>query len=479
MWNISSPSAHISTAEVGHIALSANLGPKRRALGALGDTEITDLNPPVRAGIIHLRLKIAAGRKPAPSYRRILAYLLDSPELAFRRPGQAPLQPDASKAAAAKLLLPIPRLINAGRPPMAGLVGDLINSVLSCTAGEEACRQLEVTDKVGNSLVFQVLLICCIKFIVQTCENYRAADAEVAERVAIVENTWTRARIQVDFIEPLGPILDAEHRRVLEDIIGILVTKLSSAVRKLDSVLSNQENGAGRELRLGWFRFSRGVRRGKYAFVKNSLDKVIQDMEEWQRRFDPSWFLIMRIANPIIDQKLTRQHQRVSQESQAGPFPAEHLASSSSSQQQPDQHNQSFTLATRLQTAPSPLSLADGLRTAFRPDGPHRSVFLPRTDLDFLPIPYCNARAACRRGSSDRWFLVDRLTCQPMVDVNVMESNIRTLAQKLTHADPLTFNLFQCKGVMHITNPSRPSYILAFDLVFFLPDGMEIPQSLR
>ncbi|KAM0346565.1 hypothetical protein ACHAPY_011612 [Fusarium culmorum] len=60
-----------------------------------------------------------------------------------------------------------------------------------------------------------------------------------------------------------------------------------------------------------------------------------------------------------------------------------------------------------------------------------------------------------------------------------MTRDVRTLAQKLTHADPQTFNLFQCKGAMRITDPSRPSHIRAFDLVFFLPDGMEIPQSLR
>ncbi|KAJ4152237.1 hypothetical protein NW765_017746 [Fusarium oxysporum] len=318
----------------------------------------------------------------------------------------------------------------------------------------------------------------CIAFIVQTCDTYGAARAEVVERIAIVENAWTRTRIQFKFIEPLGPILDAEHHRVLEDVIGILAAKLSSAVRKLESVLPKQKNGADVELRPGWFHFSMGVRRGKYVFLKDSLDEVIQDMEEWQRRFDPSWFLIMRMANPIIDQQLTMQYQGDSQGPPVSRSPAQRPAPSPPSQQQHDRHNQSFTLATRLQTAPSPLSLADGLRTALRPDGPHRSVFLPRIDLDFLPIPYCNAKAA-RRISSDRWFLVDRLTCRPTVDVNVMTRDVRALAQKLTHADPLTFNLFQCKGVMRITDPSRPSHILAFDLVFFIPDGMEIPQSLR
>ncbi|KAM0346566.1 hypothetical protein ACHAPY_011611 [Fusarium culmorum] len=175
----------------------------------------------------------------------------------------------------------------------------------------------------GTILAGVEICASCIKFIARTCENYKAADAEVAERIAIVENAWTRSRIQVEFIEPLGLILDAEHHRVLENIIEVLAKKLSSAVRKLESVLPNQENGAGGELRPGWFRFSRGVRRGKYALVKDSLDEVIQDMEEWQRRFDPSWFLIMRIANPIIDQQLTMQHRRASNGPPANPSPVQ------------------------------------------------------------------------------------------------------------------------------------------------------------
>ncbi|KAF9776465.1 hypothetical protein IL306_005344, partial [Fusarium sp. DS 682] len=189
-----------------------------------------------------------------------------------------------------------------------------------------------------------------IKFIVQTCENYRAADAEVAERIAIVDNVWIRTHTQFKFIElldpVLDPVLDAEHCHVLKNIIQILATKLFSAARKLESVLlPKQENGAGGELRQGWFRFYKVVRRGKYAFIKDSLDEIIQDMEEWQRRFDPSWFLIMRIADPIIDQKL----KQASQGPPASPLPTQRPALSLPPGQQRDQHNQSFTLAYRIQ----------------------------------------------------------------------------------------------------------------------------------
>jgi len=36
------------------------------------------------------------------------------------------------------------------------------------------------------------------------------------------------------------------------------------------------------------------------------LDLVAKNFDSWQRHFDPSWFLLMRITNFIINQELER-----------------------------------------------------------------------------------------------------------------------------------------------------------------------------
>ncbi|WKT53719.1 hypothetical protein QSH57_004303 [Fusarium oxysporum f. sp. vasinfectum] len=322
--------------------------------------------------------------------------------------------------------------------------------------------------------IIAVVEVCtkCVQYITEKIRNYRAADNEVAERIILVENCWTRTRIQVDFIQPLTPIIDPEHHRVLDSVLGILATKLSSAVASLEGVLE-KKNKNGVELRPGFFGFARGVRKGEYAFVKTTLDTVIRDLEEWQRRFDPSWFLIMRMGSPLIDEQLRRgmtqsqaslqPHPDRAQSSSPRPLPPKAAASPSSSEipqsRQPSQHCPlKFTLATRLHRIPSPFL-----------------SFSPPTQFEYMPLPYTNTKAA-RRG--DRWYIVESRTCKPGMQ-EAMTNDIRDLAQKLSRADPLAFGLLNCKGVTRVTDPRHPSRIVSFDLIFRIPEGMEIPQSLR
>ena len=48
------------------------------------------------------------------------------------------------------------------------------------------------------------------------------------------------------------------------------------------------------------------LKRFKYIWIKECVDSAIKDLEEWQKKFDPSWFLIMKVVNPIIDQELAK-----------------------------------------------------------------------------------------------------------------------------------------------------------------------------
>ncbi|KAH8654243.1 hypothetical protein BGZ61DRAFT_435191 [Ilyonectria robusta] len=296
----------------------------------------------------------------------------------------------------------------------------------------------------------------CVQYIREKIKDYRAADNEVEERITLVENCWTRTRIQVDFLQPLTPIIDPEHHRVLESVLWILATKLSSAVTSLEGVLE-KKNKNGVELRLGFLGFARGVRKGKYAFVKATLDTVIRDLEEWQQRFDPSWFLIMHIENPLIDEQL-RWGMMQSQASL-----------------QPRPGRAQIALATGLHQTASPLSLADGIRTALRTESPQQPIFLPSAHFEYRPIPYTNTKAASR---GDCWYIVESRPCKPGMQ-EAMTDDIRNLAQKLSRADPLAFGLLNCKGVMRVTDPRQPSRTLSFNLIFRIPNGMGIPQSLR
>jgi len=199
-------------------------------------------------------------------------------------------------------------------------------------------------------------------------------------------------------------------------------------------------------------------RRLKYTWERTTLNTVVSNLEDWQRRYDPSWFLIMRIADPVIDQQLAAQEAEQAQSAAPAQGPA------SSVNQGRDERQ-------------SPLGLAASLRDALRPDPRrHISVFLPPLEVQKIDIPFSNAKIA-QRGR--QWYIIDRYSCQSGRSLSAQNNDVRTLAQKLSSVDPWTFALLKCKGVIKVMDDYRQQ-IRSFDFVFYVPDSNDQDlQSLR
>ncbi|KAF4626567.1 hypothetical protein G7Y89_g11588 [Cudoniella acicularis] len=178
---------------------------------------------------------------------------------------------------------------------------------------------------------------------------------------------------------------------------------------------------------------------------KDVLGLVAKDLDDWRRSFDPSWPLIMAIANPTIGEQLER---------------AEGSAAS-----------------TREDSRKNPLDLPLELQRALREE--HRSpVWLPYQELDILEIPLSIAKAGRRRGLLDpQWLIIDSINCRPN-SVRQTTKNVRQLASKLSQADPIAFGLLTCEGAVKRLDPAGKN-IVSFDLIFSVPDGMDVLQSLR
>jgi hypothetical protein len=88
-------------------------------------------------------------------------------------------------------------------------------------------------------------------------------------------------------------------------VLQVLEGKLQNAIKKLDSLVGIREDISTWDKIIA----KRGeAKRLKYAaYAKASLDGITDDLEKWQRMFDPSWFFLARIAVPIIDQQLTEK----------------------------------------------------------------------------------------------------------------------------------------------------------------------------
>lgn len=200
------------------------------------------------------------------------------------------------------------------------------------------------------------------------------------------------------------------------------------------------------------------IRRLRYIKQRDGLNMVISELEQWQRRFDPSWFLILRIADPLIDQELAAQNVE------------EEMAENENERQTPTVTKQSKNKTQSL------IAVALNVRDALRKEPRQQpSIFLPFSDMQRIDIPFSPAQAAQRGG---QWFIVERYSCQIGRNLSTQNDDVRTLARKLASADPWTFGLLNCKGVMKVIDGSLKQ-IQGFDFVFRLPDSMEVLQSLR
>ncbi|KAL9131406.1 MAG: hypothetical protein Q9217_000674 [Psora testacea] len=290
----------------------------------------------------------------------------------------------------------------------------------------------------GLALAIVATTDLCFKHgrtLVETCATFKGAGAEINERILCVESHWKRTTMQLDFVKRIWKGLDKEHQTLQTQILQMLINKLSIIISKLEKLSKKGSDNRATE------RQATDVKRWKYVLIKQCLDKSIEELASWQKMFDPSWFLILKVSSPFIDQELSRNGPAVS-------------------------------LFTR------EYSLRDALR-----EQPLQkvSVFLPKDGLEtaqMREIPFASAKCMQRAGS-DKWLVVDCIPCDPELDIGLVTRDVRDLARKLSSVDALTFGILQCRGVVRVMEPGSriPS---SFDFVFQIPRGLSNePRSLR
>ncbi|KAK7910616.1 hypothetical protein PG985_013097 [Apiospora marii] len=257
----------------------------------------------------------------------------------------------------------------------------------------------------------------------------------------------------MEFLRKISHTIDGDLLEAMDNVLGLLATKLTLVSAKLDKFLESPSSSA--TPKSSW-----NVRRGRYAITKNTLDKIMGDLEQWQKRFDPCWFLMMRIASPLIDQELANLKEK---DSFKGPTTNHRLKVTSNA------------------TTKSPASLADGLRDALR-EQPQRStsVFLPPDPLELSPILFSVARLALRHtaGKPPKQFIIDRFEIPLQSNQMTAKNDARNLARKLANADPNTFGLLKAKGVM-TGEGQRIEQVEQFNFVYYVPQHLTAPISLR
>src|SRR5438045_4136049 len=144
------------------------------------------------------------------------------------------------------------------------------------------------------------------KVLIEKYETFKGAKTEINERILCIKSHWKRTTLQLIFIQHVWEALDAEHQNLQNQILQVLMGKLRIAISQIGKVEKEKSNHSddGNPVM--------GLKRWKYVLhLKQSLDKAIEELDAWQKMFDPSWFLIMKVANPLIDAELTKKHTEI------------------------------------------------------------------------------------------------------------------------------------------------------------------------
>ena len=314
---------------------------------------------------------------------------------------------------------------------------------LAVIATVDLCVKLAPTIPIKSFLFSLIRYSSRGKRLIELYAAYKGAGEEVVVRVKRVAGTWFKIEQQLQFIKRIEGVLDDRHREIQHANNEELSSKMNVVVQKLESVTKSDDKADVKAIHKAT---QRVVRPLKYVWLKESLDKAIEDLEDWQRRADPSWYLILKIADSQVDKALLTDN------------------------------------AATAESVPS----AKAIREATKGEEPKEKIgiFLPDSDLramDVQDIPFCVARVAQRHSLSRglQTMILSDVRCHPGSNVKMAMRDVRDLARKLQHSDPEKFGLLDCKGVVKHVETSKRNGHVQFTMVLRTPPNLQYPRSLR
>ncbi|KAL4916930.1 hypothetical protein BDW62DRAFT_93737 [Aspergillus aurantiobrunneus] len=140
----------------------------------------------------------------------------------------------------------------------------------------------------------------CLRYgrtVVSKYKSFKDADNEISERFLTIEATWSRISQQLIFLQRLWDGLDAEHRDLQQCILLTFQSKLEVAILEVTRIekqsLFDGNNAPSKR------------KSAKYSlFVRESLDRAIQDLQKWAAEFVATWWLILRMADETVDKSI-------------------------------------------------------------------------------------------------------------------------------------------------------------------------------
>ncbi|KAI3318435.1 hypothetical protein HD806DRAFT_512236 [Xylariaceae sp. AK1471] len=282
------------------------------------------------------------------------------------------------------------------------------------------------------------------KKIKTTLRTYQNADEGINEKVTLVEALWTKVEIQLKFLSKISEHLTEDLAQSQLNLLQKLQGKLSQTVSQLEIVSPKNAAHKGKTIDVR--------RKWKFTLVKSSLDELVAELEAWQQRFDPTWYLIILMGGTILDTALLESKKDD---------------------------------VARSRQVSDPLSNILDLRSALNPDLARQSDTNTNINLGAKGlkggqesrIPFTTAKAVVGAPGSSNLLIVESIACPPGTAPQV-KIDVESLARKLKQVDPDTFGLLKCYGILKHRD-SATNKLSAIDVIYRTPLHCQPPQTLR
>ena len=272
------------------------------------------------------------------------------------------------------------------------------------------------------------------KELVEICREIRTLGKDIEQLALIIEGIWLKTEVQVTLLErlwssasSLHPSLQAHYADAIQGLYQQIYGALDILQKSNDRKLSS----------------SKPLERAKVLYLVKSLKKVVADLEQWQRRFDPSWYLITLLSASNIDEKL---------------------------------HDEGRT--------PSSTRLIQ-IRNAIRDVSEQRndstdSIFKSEDSMERDHDKISGTKTYTARYNG-RQVLLDRTYYGTNANFQTIKSHVRDLARMLMHVDPNSFGLLKCVGAVEVQShdSAQTSPTTQFEFILDIPDELKYPKTLR
>ncbi|KAK4107345.1 hypothetical protein N656DRAFT_840443 [Canariomyces notabilis] len=270
-----------------------------------------------------------------------------------------------------------------------------------------------------------------------TCKAYRDAPADLEKKIVIVESIWPKVQAQLQVVCQMSDqglwndeLADC-HFALLQQLHGTLLQAVSR-LEMAASAMESQDKSSNIFRKFG---------RWKYALANKALNALMTELEAWQSRFDPSWYLIARIASKVLDPVLAeswRDREQVSN-SNSNARPLENMLALRKALQEQDEG-----------TAQDPRTLYLEVTQIV----PVKELTMDFTSTKAIPVDI--SLGTSRQGIAD----------------------VESLARRLQHIEPDTFGLLRCEGLLGLTEPQNRR-LTSLDVVYRAPRCKQPPITLR